>query len=38
MGNGGINPLVLTLTLDEGEWLASRPRRLIPGEKAACAY
>jgi hypothetical protein len=35
IGSGGITPQFLTLTLDGGEWSASRPFRLTPGERAS---
>jgi hypothetical protein len=37
-GSGGIAPRILTSALDGGEWLASRPGRFTPTEKASGAH
>jgi len=37
-GSRGIAPFILTLTLDGEEWLALRPGRFIPGQRASGAY
>jgi hypothetical protein len=33
-GSGGIDPRIMTSALDGGEWLASRPCRFAPRERA----
>jgi hypothetical protein len=37
-GSGGITPSFLTLALDRGEWSASGPGLLTPGEGAPCTH
>jgi len=37
-GSRGIVPFILALTLDGEGWLALRPGRFIPGERASGAY
>jgi hypothetical protein len=38
MGSGGVVSPFLTSVLDEGEWSASRPGRLTPGERSLATH